>query len=343
MEEIEIMNRIKITMLAIGLCVGLIGSVNAQSILRGEAGAPSGSTAVIMQLLSKYAAQDSNITVKVNTGQTLTRSLLKLSDAKIEVAITPVGAFSAMTKGKGPYKKLGDKAIEASKNVRSLFAFLGGHFHPITYADSGIKAFKDIKGKTVFVGPPSGSASGQSIGIIRAVTGFEPGKDYKAVKLGWGAANQAFEDGKFDLFMRPQMIGSAMINQFGASKKIRLLNIPEATRQSDAWKNYEKTPGRTLDLLPSGTYSNVVNNAENINAAAYVMMVTVNKGMDDDTAYKLTKAVFDNIKAVHSVSPALHPLTLKTVFRNNVVPVHPGAAKFYKENGVDVPAKLQAN
>lgn len=318
-------------------------SANSQTILRGEAGAPAGSTAVIMQLLSKYAAADSKITVKVNTGQTLTRSLLKLASDKIEVAVTPVGAFAAMTKGRGPYKKLGDKAKSASKNVRSLFAFLGGHFHPVTYADSGIKDFKDIKGKTVFVGPPSGSASRQSIGIIAAVTGYKPGKDYEAVKLGWGAANQAFEDGKFDLFMRPQMIGSAMINQFGASKKIRILNIPEAVRKTDAWQKYEKTPGRTLDLLPAGTYSNAVNNSENINAAAYVMMVTVNKNMDNDTAYKLTRAVFDNIKAVHSVSPALHPLTVKTAFRNNIVAVHPGAAKFYGEQGIEVPAELQAN
>lgn len=336
------MKRLATLAVAAGLVLGIATTAGAQNILRGEAGAASGSTAVIMQLLSKYAAADSNITVKVNTGQTLTRSLLKLAAAKIEVAVTPVGAFAAMTKGRGPYKKLGDKAKAASANVRSLFAFLGGHFHPITYADSGIKEFRDVKGKTVFVGPPSGSASGQSIGIIHAVTGYTPDKDYKAVKLGWGAANQAFEDGKFDMFMRPQMIGSAMIEQFGASKKIRILNIPEATRKSAAWQKYEKTPGRTLDLLPAGTYSNVVNNDKDINAAAYVMMVTVNRKMDDDIAYKLTKAVFDNIKAVHSVSPALHPLTIKTAFRNNVVPVHPGAAKFYAEKGIEVPAKLQA-
>ena len=328
--------------LAAALAISVAGTASAETILRGEAGAASGSTAVVMQLLSKYAATDANITVKVNTGQTLTRSLLKLSADKIEVAITPVGAFSAMTRGAGPYKKLGEKAKVASKNVRSLFAFLGGHFHPITYADSGISEFKDIKGKTVFVGPPSGSASGQSIGIIRAVTGYEPGKEYKAVKLGWGAANQAFEDGKFDLFMRPQMIGSAMINQFGASKKIRVLDIPESVKKSEAWKKYEKVPGRTLDLLPAKTYTNVVNNDKSINAAAYVMMVTVNKNMDDGTAYKLTKAMFDNIKAVHSVSPALHPLTAKSAFRNNIVPVHPGAAKFYEENGIKVPAGLQA-
>ncbi len=336
------MKKLATVTVATGLALGVATTVSAQSILRGEAGAASGSTAVIMQLLSKYAAADSNITVKVNTGQTLTRSLLKLAAGKIEVAVTPVGAFAAMTKGRGPYKKLGDQAKAASGNVRSLFAFLGGHFHPITYADSGIREFADIKGKTVFVGPPSGSASGQSIGIINAVTGYKPGEDYEAVKLGWGAANQAFEDGKFDMFMRPQMIGSAMIEQFGASKKIRVLNIPEAIRKSAAWQKYEKTPGRTLDLLPAGTYSNVVNNDKDINAAAYVMMVTVNKGMDDDTARKLTKAVFDNIKAVHSVSPALHPLTIKTAFRNNVVPVHPGAAKFYAEKGVEVPAKLRA-
>ena len=48
---------------ATGLALGFSAAANSQNILRGEAGAASGSTAVIMQLLSKYAAADSKITV----------------------------------------------------------------------------------------------------------------------------------------------------------------------------------------------------------------------------------------------------------------------------------------
>ena len=56
-----------------------------------------------------------------------------------------------MKKGAGPYKKMKDEAKAASGNMRALFSFLGGHVHPITYEDSGIESWKDLRGKRVLL------------------------------------------------------------------------------------------------------------------------------------------------------------------------------------------------
>ena len=61
--------------------------------------------------------------------------------------------------------------------------------------------------------------------MIEAITGMKAGEDYEAIKLAWGAASQAFEDGKFDLFMRSGTVGSAAVDQFGSAKKFRMLSI----------------------------------------------------------------------------------------------------------------------
>lgn len=37
--------------------------------------------------------------------------------------------------------------------------FKAGAYHPVTLAGSGIESWEDIRGKTVFTGPPAGSAS----------------------------------------------------------------------------------------------------------------------------------------------------------------------------------------
>ena len=133
----------------------------AADTLKAEGGSAAGLAALVPQLLSKYAAEDHEI--RVNVDQTLTRAALKVATGSIDMAATPAGAYDKMKKGVGPYKKLKEQAVEASGNIRALFAFLGGHYHPMTYADSGITEWTDIKGKRVFVarrqGPPRGSRS----------------------------------------------------------------------------------------------------------------------------------------------------------------------------------------
>lgn len=314
-------------------------TVGQADTLKAEGGSAAGISALVPQLLSKYIADEHEI--RVNVDQTLSRSALKVANGSIELSSVPAGAYAKMVTGKGPYKKISEQAIKASGEIRSLFSFLGGHIHPLTHADSGVESWEDIRGKRVFVGPPAGSAAGQSIALIKAITGMEANKDYEAIKLAWSAANQAFEDGKFDLFMRTGTRGSAAVNQFGAAKPFRILGIPEATIGSPAWDIYASVPGRAADTIPAGTYDNQVNKDQDLFATAYVMFVGVNKDMSDDVAYSLTKAMFENLEDAHSVSDGLAPLTLDNAFVSLKARLHPGAIRYYEEVGVAVPNSLR--
>ena len=324
----------------IGGLVALGSTVTATAeTLKAEGGSAAGLSALVPQLLSKYAAGDHEI--RVNVDQTLTRAALKVARGSIDLASTPAGAFARMKVGKGPYKDLGKDAIDASRSIRSLFAFLGGHVHVITYADSGVESWDDIRGKRVFVGPPAGSFSAQTMKLIETITGMKANEDYEAIRLGWGAANQAFEDGKFDVFMRSGTIGSAAIDQFGSAKRFRLLGVPDDVIGTAAWDRYLETPGYAADRLPAGTYANQANNGDDIWASAYVMFVSVNKEMSEQTAYDLTKAMFENLADAHSVNQGLEPLTLDNAFVSLGAPLHPGAIRYYEEAGVAIPDNLR--
>ena len=323
-----------------GALVAIAAAIPATAeTLKAEGGSAAGLSALVPQLLSKYTADIHEI--RVNVDQTLTRSALKVANGQIDLASTPAGAYAKMQVGKGPFNKLGEEAIEASKNLRSLFSFLGGHIHVMTYADSGIESWDQLKGKRVFVGPPAGSASAQTMGLIEAISGLKAGEDYEAIKLAWSAANQAFEDGKFDVFMRTGTVGSAAVDQFGAAKKFRLLGIPEEVLGTDAWAKYVSTPGYAADVLPAGSYENQVNNDADILASAYVMFVSVNKDMNEETAYQLTRAMFENLDDAHAVNAGLQPLKLENAFVSLGAPLHPGAVRYYQERGVEIPAHLQ--
>ncbi|MEM5544291.1 TAXI family TRAP transporter solute-binding subunit [Sulfitobacter sp. AS92] len=307
--------------------------------IKAEGGSAAGLSALVPQLLSKYAAADHN--VRVNIDQTLTRAALKVATGSIDLAVMPAGAYDKMITGSGPYQNLKEQAIEASGNVRVLFSFLGGHVHAMTYADSGVETWEDLRGQRVFVGPPAGTFSSQTTGMIEAITGMKPGEDYEAIKLAWSAANQAFEDGKFDVFMRSGTIGSAAIDQFGSAKKFRLLSVPAESLETEAWVKYLAVPGRAADVLPAGTYQNQINNDEDVMASAFVMFVGVNVDMAEQTAYDLTKAMFDNIDNAHSVNQGLKPLTLENATVSLNARLHPGAIRYYEEQGLEIPAELR--
>ena len=332
------MNRIRTTLAGALVALAAAAPLSAET-LRAEGGSAAGLSALVPQLLSKYAADDYEI--RVNVDQTLTRAALKVATGAIDLASTPAGAFDRMTKGVGPYQQMGDEAVTASKNVRALFSFLGGHVHAITYADSGIETWEDLRGKRVFLGPPAGSFGAQTVALIEAVTGMRDGEGYEGIRLAWSAANQAFEDGKFDVFMRSGTMGSAAIDQFGSANKFRILGIPEEVIGTEAWAGYLATPGYAADVMPAGTYANQINNDADLLASAYVMFVSVHKDMSDDVAYDLTKAMFENLDDAHSVNQGLAPLTLENAFVSLAAPLHPGAIRYYEEMGITVPDALR--
>ena len=332
------MKTLRLAAVAAALATAPLSFAQAET-LKAEGGSAAGLSALVPQLLSKYAAPEHE--VRVNVDQTLTRAALKVATGAIDLASTPAGAFSRMEVGKGPYKDLGQEAIDASTNIRSLFSFLGGHIHVMTYEDSGIDSWDDLKGKRVFVGPPAGSASAQTTKLIESITGYKANEDYEAIKLAWSAASQAFEDGKFDVFMRTGTMGSAAVDQYGSAKKFRILGIPEEVIGTDAWNDYLSTPGYAADTLPAGSYANQVNNDQDLLATAYVMFVSVNKDMNDETAYQLTKAMFENLDDAHAVNQGLKPLTLENAFVSLAAPLHPGAVRYYEEAGVEIPDHLQ--
>ena len=63
-------------------------------------------------------------------------------------------------------------------------------------------------------------------------------------------------------------------------------------------------------------------------------MLVANKKMADDVAYKITKAIFSNVKEGKYALVNIHPIAAQLTPANGVnspIPLHPGAVKYFKE------------
>ncbi|WP_419907256.1 TAXI family TRAP transporter solute-binding subunit [Hoeflea sp.] len=327
--------------IAAGLALAVFSSLAAAESLSIEGGGAASLTGIVPQTYAQFTSAE-GIDLQVVLGQTLTKSALKVAAGKLDLAVIPPPAFRAMSRGVGPYAGQADAAKKLSEDVRSLFAFPGGTFHAIVWADSGIEDWGDIAGKRVFIGPPAGAASGQIQGMIEAASGgMKAGDDYEGVKAPWGAAQQSFQDGQYDVYVAAAAVGQQALNELSLQREIRILGVPDTVVGSDNWTDYTVAQAVDTTVIPAGTYSGQVNADDDLSTAVTMMMVGVNKAMPDDTAYALTKAYWENLASMKSANALLKSIDPEKPFAGTNAPLHPGAVRYYEENGIAIPDTLR--
>lgn len=307
-------------------------------IYKGETAGVGGPVHTVFVAFSNQAGKG-GVSIQVNAGQTLTKSMLKGARGEIDFFSTVPSLVGLMAGQKAMYAKIED-APELATNLRSIVGFEAGAYHPVTLAGSGIESWEDIKGKTVFTGPPSGAASATSEAIIKIITGYEAGTDYDAVRLSWGEGYTALADGKIDLMMRPAEIGSANIERFGLSGEFRILSIPDDVATGEAMQKLFGRPGRGMKQFDGSLYKGQLTEGT-ITALGFFQFVGTHAGVSDDVVYNATKAFWENIDEVHNTAFFLKEVSLDTAFVSVNVPLHPGALRYYEEAGVSIPEALR--
>ncbi|MEM0907644.1 MAG: TAXI family TRAP transporter solute-binding subunit [Pseudomonadota bacterium] len=316
----------------------LVATAASAQIFKGET-AGVGDPVHTMFVAFANQAGKAGVQIQVNAGQTLTRSMLKGAKGDIAFFSSVPSLVNLMAGQRAMYQNI-DAAPELSKNLRAILGFRAGAYHPVTLSGSGIENWEDIKGKTVFTGPPAGSAAATSEALIKLITGYEPDKDYQAVRLGWGEGYAALSDGKIDMMVRPAEIGSANIEQFGLSGEFRVLSIPEEALQSEGMQELFGRPGRGMATFAGDLYKGQLTDGD-ITALGFFQMIGTHAGVDDDVVYEATKSFWENIDDVQATAFFLKDVTKDSAFTAINVPLHPGALRYYEEAGFDIPEALR--
>lgn len=327
------------SLLAAGV-LALAGGVSHAQSLSLEGGGAASLTGIVPQTYAQFAA-DEGIGLQVVLGQTLSRSALKLAAGRIDMAVVPPGAYRAMSNGVGPYAQQADQAKQLAPNIRALFAFPAGTFHPVVWADGGIEDWADLAGKRVYIGPPAGTASSQIQSLIELGSGgLKAGDDYEGVRAPWGAAQQSFQDGQFDAYFGSIAVGSQALNELSLQREIRVLGVSDDVRASDAWQEFLVNAAQFESVIAAGSYSGQVNGDTDQVSTASAMMMSVHADMSDDTAYALTKAYWENLGAMMNANALMRSIDADKPFAGTNAKLHPGAVRYYEETGIEIPEAL---
>jgi len=213
---------------------------------------------------------------------------------------------------------------EPKKDLRGLMSLYPNYVQLVTLESTGIQSFADLKGKRVGVGAPNSGVE------VNARLMFEAhGMSYDDIRpdyLNYGEAIDQMRNGLVDAAFVTSGIPNATVMDLGTTNKIRIIPI-----EGEGMKTLQsKYPFFTSSVIPAGTYGN----AADINTATIMNILIVQKDLSDEVVYMMTKGFFENISKIQDThSAAKKHINMETALDGMVVPLHPGAERYYKEVG----------
>jgi TRAP transporter TAXI family solute receptor len=209
----------------------------------------------------------------------------------------------------------------------------------VTYANSNIRSFEDVRGKKVFLGPPGGGAWDTARQWLETAAGLKVNKDFDNVKASWSSAAQGFQDRQFDVFITSGIAPYPQVEQLALTSKLYILGLTKAEFEANEKAvALTKIPGRGLGIIPQGIYGRNVINTEDIYTLQSIVGVAVHKSMSDDKAYLITKTFWEGAKKSVEAYPWLQFVTLELAVKDGGLKLHPGVARYYREIGLSIPA-----
>lgn len=215
---------------------------------------------------------------------------------------------------------------KGNKELRALFSVHPEPFTLVVRADAGIDSFDDLKNKRVNVGNP-GSGTRGTMEVVMDAKGYVM-KDFSLKsELKPAEMSAALCDNNLDAITYTVGHPSGAIKEASVSCKSKI--VPVVGPEVD--KLIVDFPFYAAATIPGGMYEGTPNDVLTFGVAATFVSST---NTDEETAYQVVKAVFDNFARFKKLHPAFANLNEQDMIKNALsAPLHDGAVRYYKERG----------
>ena len=299
-------------------------AAGAQAQVLGFGSAPQGSIGYNMSsAIAKVLAEDAKIQSRVQPYSGSSAVLPLVNSGELDLAVCNVLEIEEATKGEGPYN--GRKQA----NLRVLgviFPLLSSIF---VRKDSGIRSLADLKGKRIPAGFSAQVTLDRIIDAVLANGGVER-KDVRPVLVPnviRGAddfVERKIDGGFFAL-------GAAKVLEVhkstGGIRYLPLSDDPAAVARMQKHMSY----AYVTTVNPGPAFAGI---EQPTKLMAYDYLLMVGSHVKEDTVYQIAKAVSEGKPKLVQSLGAFRGFDPAKMGKSTSAPIHPAAAKFYKEKGM---------
>jgi TRAP transporter TAXI family solute receptor len=218
------------------------------------------------------------------------------------------------------------------QKILAMFQMYPHHYHVVALKGKGIKTIYDIKGHKVSVGAPGSGTEFKTNLVLQEALGI-PYSSFKVFRLSFTENANALKDGTIDVGIWDVAAPTSSVMDLSITRDIYVIPFSD----EDIAKICKKFPFYSPFEMPAGTYKG---QDEPVANPSVWNTVACTASLDEELVYKLVKGVFGHTDYLQKIHPFAKYTTPQNAIKHSVIPLHPGAIKYYKELGLTIPDRL---
>lgn len=251
------------------------------------------------------------------------QNMILVQNRNVELGMVTLGpAFEGFT-GQGDWT--GGMAMQ---DVRALFPMYDTPFHFVALERDDISSVQDINGRSIGVGPAGGTPGTYNPRFLDAL-GVE-----RTDRLA-GASDLAslLMDGQIDVFAFAAGVPIAAFLEVEAQRDAVIFAFTE----DEIEILLEQFPFASRSTIPADAYRSLDEDLETVGMYNFAIG---HRDLPEDFVYEMVKALFENIDFMVQTHQSARDTIPANIVKNEFLPFHPGAIRYYTEIGLEIPANL---
>jgi TRAP transporter TAXI family solute receptor len=257
--------------------------------------------------------------------------LLRDKEAQFAILQGLYGAWAAA--GTGAMKASGKQ--EKLRSVTMLWQNVEHFVIDNKYKKTGnVSDLKGLYGENFGIGKKNSGTEGSGRHILAGL-GVDA-SNYTMIHKNYSGTSEALQNGQvagMNIPAGPPV--SAITSVLAKSDSVSILNftdaqVKQANNGLDLWQRY---------VIPANTYPGQKAPIKTISQPNFLV---THEDVSEQDVYLLTKAIYENLGFLGAIHKATKVMALENAIAGLPVPLHPGAAKYYKEQGIKIPNALIA-
>lgn len=254
-----------------------------------------------------------------------TANPVTVSKGEAELGFAQSVVAVAATKGNEPYD-------QEYSNLRAIGAFYSSVEQFVVTKDSGIESIQQIIDNKmpvrIAVDNPGSTQEMTNKRLLEeyGVT-YEDIESWggQVVYKGFSDASGMMNEGLVDVMSTLTIVPAGAVQEAANTKEIKMLPVDPKVVEAMCQKY-----GYAPEDIPASSYSFMEND---LTSFATKVNLLVSTDMSEEDAYRITKALVENLDYLKTVHSNVQNLTAEEMAAGTGIALHPGAEKYYREIG----------
>jgi len=260
--------------------------------------------------------------------------LIREGEAQFGIMQGLFGYYAAT--GTGPLSEVG--AQEDLRSVTMLWQNVEQFVVASDAAATGTMAdFTALTGEAMALGRQNSGTIGSNRALLGGL-GVDIDTEYELVFAGYGPSAEALQNGQVRGISTPAGVPTGAISNLmaAAGDGVTMLSFTDeelaaADGGRELWTRF---------VIPAGTYPG---QDADVNTIAQPNFLATSADVSEENVYMITKTIYENLAFLQAIHPATNAMNIEAAIAGLPLPLHPGAARYYQEIGIDIPDRLIAD